>query len=99
MSITITPKGMHSDQVWHWAVPRNQDEEYGEWVVSWLRDRSITRNQAITAMTIAELVTAGHGDRDENRRQIDQFAAELGLTGTDAVTRVVGTVEDSGGEQ
>jgi hypothetical protein len=36
----------------------------GAWVVSGLPRRSFTRNQAITAMVLAERLAAGYGDDD-----------------------------------
>jgi hypothetical protein len=56
--------------------------------VSWLPGRSLDRNSAITAMTLADLT----GERDLNDRHqlwpfIQGWAAELGLTGSDAINR------------
>ena len=36
----------------------------GAWIVSCLPHRSFTRNQAITAMALAERLAAGYGDDD-----------------------------------
>lgn len=96
MSIEITDERMTSDQTWHWAFPKVAGEPYGEWAVTWLRDRCITRNQAITAMTLAETVASlqekgGTAVVDHTHRMwpfIDGWAAELGLTGPDAVVRL-----------
>jgi hypothetical protein len=56
------------------------------WSVSWLGDRQLTRNQAITALTLAELVAAGViGPAHKQWPHIKTFAAELDLTGDDAV--------------
>lgn len=70
------------------------------WAVTWLRrDQHITRNQAITAMTIAStaaateaqrggpVVTAsGPADRrDPIYAHLNSWASELGLDGTSAV--------------
>lgn len=56
------------------------------WTVSWLGDRLLTRNQAITALTLAELVAAGViGTANKRWPHIKSFAAELDLTAEDAV--------------
>jgi hypothetical protein len=60
--------------------------------VSWLPGRTLTQNQAVTAMTIAEAV-AGHADDLADNGStwwlhIDQWAAELGITGPNAVAEV-----------
>lgn len=59
------------------------------WSVTWLPGRALTRNQAVTAMTLAEAVVT-HADDLMDRKSrwwlhIDQWAAELGLTGPRAV--------------
>ena len=70
----------------------------GGWTVSWLPGRTLTQNQAITAMTIAEAVTE-HADglADNGSRWwvlIDQWAAELGITGPHAVAEASLSPED-----
>jgi hypothetical protein len=53
------------------------------WRVSWLPDRVLTRNEAITAITLAEnYVDMAH---TEHTALLASWAAELGLT-LDAVT-------------
>jgi hypothetical protein len=60
------------------------------WAVSWLPGRTLTRNEATTAMVIANVV----GDRGVGLADgpiwphLDSWAAELGLSGADAVARV-----------
>lgn len=54
MSTTITDVLMTSDQTRHRAVRVGQEPD--GWVVSWIPDRGLTRDQAITAMTLAEVV-------------------------------------------
>jgi hypothetical protein len=80
---TITDELMSSTATHHNAVRVERDDE-PTWVVSWLPDRLLTRNQAITAMTFAEAVNA---DEDQAHRLapfLDGWAAELDLTGPDA---------------
>lgn len=36
----------------------------GVWIVSWCTNRLFNRNQAITALTVAELRAKGHADDD-----------------------------------
>lgn len=61
------------------------------WRVSWLPGRVLTRNQAITAMTLAEAVVTMQDEGatlDICHRlwpHVDNWARELGLTGPDAM--------------
>jgi hypothetical protein len=56
------------------------------WAVSWLGDRQLTRNQAITALTLAELVAAGVcSPQHPQWPHIRNFAAELDLTADNAI--------------
>ncbi len=67
-----------------------------QWEVSWLPGRTLDRNTAITAMTLAE--TAAEADLHEGHRlwpHIQSWAAELGLTGTDALARAAQPPGDS----
>jgi hypothetical protein len=58
------------------------------WEVSWLPGRTLDRNQAITAMTIASTVgTKVACPPDWLWPHLDGWAAELGLDGPDAVAR------------
>lgn len=89
MTLAITDRSMISDVTEHRA------DESGElWLVSWCPETLLNRNQAITAMTIAETVgriPAGAGPEAYSSKfwlHIDGWAAELGLTGADAVARV-----------
>lgn len=72
----------------------------GDWSVSWLPGRALTRNQAITAMTIAEAVKTHTDDLAHNQSQlwghIDGWAAELGLSGPHAVAEASICPEDHG---
>jgi hypothetical protein len=77
---------MTSDQTAHTArlAPGSQHQ----WEVSWLPGRALDRNSAITPMTLADIA----GEPDLNKQHhlwpfIQDWAAELGLTGTDAINR------------
>ena len=85
MTLTIGDTGMSSDQSGHTARHR---PDRGGWEVSWLPGQVLDRNTAITAMTLADL-TAGQNLHDEHRLwpHIQDWAAELGLTGHDVITR------------
>ena len=87
MTLTIYDITMTSDQTAHTArlAPGNPHL----WEVSWLPGQALDRNSAITAMTLAEIV--GERDLDERHQLwpfIQGWAAELGLTGSDAINRV-----------
>lgn len=84
-ALTITDKIMRSNQTRHSAAAAAGDG----WTVTWLPGRVLTRNQAITAMTIAQLV-GGRGvglSDDPIWPHIENWAAELGLSGANAVVR------------
>ncbi|MFJ9743952.1 hypothetical protein, partial [Streptomyces sp. NPDC101166] len=57
------------------------------WVVSWLPGRTLTGQQAVTAMTIASAVT-DESPSDAGWAILDGLALELGLTAREAVGMV-----------
>ena len=60
--------------------------------MSWLPGRRVTRNEAITAMVLAETCSpAGTRERDRMQPFNQGWAAELGLTADQAVTRIAAT--------
>jgi hypothetical protein len=83
--IKITGTGMSSAATPHTAMAAGDG-----WEVSWLPGRTLTRNEAITAMVIANIV----GDRgvglaeDPIWPHLDGWAGELGLSAADAVARI-----------
>ena len=85
MTLTITEITMTSAQTPHTA--RHVPGRDG-WEVSWLPGQILDRNTAITAMTVA--ATVGEGELHEGHRLwpfVQAWAAELGLTGPDAIAR------------
>ena len=85
MTLTIHDTTMTSDRTAHTA---RQAPARDGWDVSWLPGQVLDRNSAITAMTLADLV----GERDLNEQHqlwpfIQGWAAELGLTGSDAINQ------------
>jgi hypothetical protein len=87
MTLTINDTTMTSDQTVHTA--RQAPSREHLWEVSWLPGRVLDRNSAITAMVLAD--QAGNDDLNERHRlwpHIEGWAAELGLTGHDAVNRI-----------
>ena len=86
MTLTINDATMTSDQTTH--VARLVQGSQHLWEVSWLSGRALDRNSAITAMTLADLTS--ERDLDERHQLwpfIQGWAAELGLTGSDAISR------------
>ena len=83
MTLTINDTIMTSDQTAHTA--RHASSRNG-WEVSWLPGRTLDRNTAITAMILAD-TSADEGVREGHRLwpHIQGWAAELGLTGPEAV--------------
>ncbi len=86
MTLTINDTAMTSDQTAHTA--RHAPSRNG-WEVSWLPGRILDRNSAITAMVLADIST-DERVREDHRLwpHIQGWAAELGLTGTDAVAAI-----------
>ena len=87
MTLSINDTTMTSDQTPHTARLATGSQHL--WEVSWLPGRALDRNSAITAMTLAD--SAGEHDLNEQHHLwpfIQGWAAELGLTGSDAMNRV-----------
>jgi len=84
MTLTIHDTTMTSDQTAHTA--RQVVGHEHQWEVSWLPGQLLDRNTAITAMILADLT--GEEDLHEGHKlwpQIQGWAAELGLTGPEAL--------------
>ena len=86
MTLKITHTTMTADQTAHTA-RRASGREYG-WEVSWLPGQILDGDSAVTAMLLADV--AGRGDLPQDHRlgpHIQGWAAELGLTGHDAIAQ------------
>jgi hypothetical protein len=98
MSTKITDAEMTSDATRHTATAWPVPGEPTGWSVTWLPGRNLTRDQAITAMTIAEAVATHVDDLADNASpwwlHIDGWAAELGITGPEAVAHASLSPED-----
>jgi hypothetical protein len=86
MTLTINDATMTSDQTAHSA--RLASGSQHPWEVSWLPGQALARSSATNAMIVAHLVS----DADLNERHhlwpfIQSCAAELGMTGSDAISR------------
>ena len=92
MGITITATMMCATHTPHTARLAGSS-----WEVTWLRGRALTRSQAVTAMQIA--VTAATRDLTPDTGPIwghlDGWAAELSISGLDAVSRASESPEDA----
>jgi hypothetical protein len=87
MPVTIHDRTMTSDSTSHAArlAPGTQHH----WEVSWLPGRRLTRNEAITAMTLAEACsTTAPPERNRLWPHIRSWADELGITADHAITRI-----------
>jgi hypothetical protein len=85
MTLTINDTTMTSDHTSHTA--RQAPGHQHGWEVSWLPGQILDRNTAVTAMILAD--TTAQADLHEGHRLwplIQGWAAELGLTGLDAIT-------------
>ena len=86
MTLIINDAAMTSDQTAHTA--RQAPGGQHRWEVSWLPGRALDRNSAITAMTLADLTSEpGLNERHHLWPFIQGWAAELGLTGSDAINQ------------
>ena len=86
MTLTIYDTAMTSDQTAHTARLAPGRQHLRE--VSWLPGRALDRNSAITAMTLADLTS--EADLNEQHHMwpfIQSWAAELGLTESDAINQ------------
>jgi hypothetical protein len=86
MTLASTDTTMTSDQTAH--IARLAPGSQHLWEVSWLPGQALNRTSAMNAMIVADLA----GDADLNERHhlwpfIESWAAELGMTGSDAVNQ------------
>jgi hypothetical protein len=83
VTLTINDSSMTSDRTPHTA---RHAPDRNSWEVSWLPGQPLDRNTAITAMILAD-TTAEPGLREGHQLwpHIQSWAAELGLTGPEAV--------------
>ena len=94
----ISDTEMTSDITRHFATAWPVEDEPTLWTVTWLPGRSLTRNQAITAMTLAEVVATRADDLMDNQHKlwghIDGWAAELFISGPHAFAEAMLSPED-----
>jgi hypothetical protein len=88
MALRIDTDRMTSQDTAHFAVPTPDGQG---WAVSWLPGQTLDRNQAITAMTVAEVVATELPSTSPWWLFLDVWAAELGLTVHDMVGRAAGS--------
>lgn len=89
MALTITDYEISSDQTPHTA--RLLRFEAGPaWRVSWLPKRLMDRNAAITALSLAEQFDRNGLWDYRQSANIDAWAAELGLSGPQAIAMLGG---------
>ena len=89
MALKILGDSMSSDHSPHTA--RLAPGEQHTWEVSWLPGRSLNRNEAVTAMVLAD--TTANGDVHPGHRawpHIENWAGKLRMTGSQVLDRVVG---------
>lgn len=90
MSLTINADGITGEATRHTATPLHSNHPEGSpWRVSWLPGRgySLSRQEAITAMWLAETAADQELHSGNWPPEIDTWAVELGLSGPDAVAR------------
>jgi hypothetical protein len=87
MALTILPDAITSDRTLHVAVPATDGRHL--WEVSWLPGRRVSRDNAITAMVLAD--HASFGDMDAVHwlwPHFEGWASELALTAPEALTQI-----------
>ena len=92
MSIKIDDTSMASDRSPHradlWPMP-GADESPTMWRVSWCPEKPLGRNEATTAMVLADVIGKDEPDlSDHHRLFVGGWAAELGMSADEAVRRV-----------
>lgn len=90
MSIQITDDLMESNQTEHRAVRVSAPCQPQQWRVSWLPGRLLGRNEAVTAMTVAETLADGPPTGHVARLLVTAYAAELRLDAGEVLTRLTG---------
>jgi hypothetical protein len=90
MTLSIADGEITSEQTPHTATAWPVPGEPTGWSVTWLPGRNLTRNQAITAMTLAEMIDRNGLWDYRSSANIDAWAAELGLTGPQAIEMLGG---------
>jgi hypothetical protein len=90
MGLWISGPQMTSSDTSHRAVCKWVGD--GEWAVSWLEHGpALSRNQAITAMTLAEIITGAVRPVEPwTWALIEDLAGELGCTGNEAEALISG---------
>jgi hypothetical protein len=86
MALTLLDDTMTSDRSTHTA--RLTPGEEHMWEVSWLPGRQLSRDDAITAMVLAD--AAGPGEMHAGHwlwGHVEGWAAELGMTGSDVLAQ------------
>ncbi|MGH8878554.1 MAG: hypothetical protein ACRD0P_14615 [Stackebrandtia sp.] len=78
MTIHIQPDRMDAVEAGQWAIRVDADTDTDTWTVSWL-DGTWTRNQAITALNIADIVAHHPPMHHQAWRAIEALLTELGL--------------------
>jgi len=73
--------------------PHTATRDGDKWVVSWLPGRRLSRNEAITAMTLAWQVALDGSVHGSRWPFICAWAGELGLTGQEAVAIIAAAPE------
>jgi hypothetical protein len=97
MVINITAETIKSDETPHAARFLGPAVGREQWEFSWLPGRVLGRNEAVTAMTIAETVARGLEPGSTLWPFIDGWASKLGLEGLDAVARASEPVQPEAG--
>lgn len=87
MTLTIGEHLMTSTVTRHVAAGDDSDG----WGVSWLPGKRLDRNQAVSAVTLAEFIESGTAEGSKDWPLVRALAGELGLNAQEAVGFVLKT--------
>lgn len=94
---TVDERLMASTTTKHRAVVVDGADQFdiGAWRVTWLPEAAFDRNQAITAMTLVEYVSAGVTSADHPKWPfVKSWARELGLDADEVVRMILAPTDD-----
>lgn len=86
MAIRFGSHSMTSDQTHHTATLDHTTDGWERWTITWLPGREIGRNQAVTAMVLAE--TCGWKSPHIPWPHVNSLAHELDLTGAQVINLI-----------
>lgn len=91
MTLSITDSVMTSTATDHQAAKVTRE---GVWSCTWCPGLQLDRNQAVSAVTLAEFIESGTAEGSKHWPLVRSLAGELGMTAQEAVAKVIKTKAD-----